>query len=300
MSFCVKKLKKSYNKKVVLNDFDFKVETGKSVGLLGPNGAGKTTFIRCSTGLSKITGGEITFNGLDIKTNFVEYISNISVIFDKSHFYEDLSGRDNLKIVCNLKSCDVALIDKVSIEVGLEKRLDDRVRNYSYGMKKRLQVAASLLGSPKLIFLDETFSGLDINATTSFINMFVKIRKDNVSLVISTHNISVLDKLVDQVYIINNGRVVGFIEEDNIHDKVIEITCTQKELLKLIEHSKIQVELVKEEIDKIFLKVKDSVTMDLMHFIMNTNLKINNVKTLKYLEFYYSELLGEYSNDQIN
>lgn len=299
MSFCVKNLSKRYKKKSILNNLDFEVETGKSVGLLGPNGAGKTTFIRCCNGLSKMNSGEVSFNNINLKTNFVDYISNISVIFDKSHFYDELSGRQNLKMICKLKACDNSFIDNVSTEVGLEKRIDDKVKNYSFGMKKRLQVAASLIGNPQLIFLDEPFNGLDLNSTKCFVNMFEKIKRNNVTLIVSTHNIQVLDKLVDIVYIINDGDIVGVVEEDSIHDKVLEISSSNNGILRMVEQANIQFELINEKSNKFFIRVKSEVLFDVISIIMSSNIKVNDIKTYKYIEYYYSELLGEYSNEQI-
>ncbi|MBI9010354.1 MAG: ABC transporter ATP-binding protein [Tenericutes bacterium] len=297
MGLEIRGISKFYGKKKVLSNVSIDIEEGKSIGLLGPNGAGKTTLIRCCIGLSKQFSGQIVYNNIDIKKDFISYITNISVIYDRSHFYEMISGKCNLEMISRLKCKSIEEVNDVLQYVGLKNRKADKVKKYSLGMKKRLQIAASLIGKPELIFLDEPFSGLDYTSTNAFVKLYQSIKEDNVSLVVSTHNIDVLHKLVDKIYVIFNGEIIGCVLEEEINDEVIIINTSDNSYVNEYKLKELGIVILKKTDKQLKLRLHNFKLKSMLYNVINAD--VNNMKTIKYIEYYYSELIGGFSSEQI-
>ena len=162
----IKGVKKSYKDVEVLKGVDFEVEQGGIFALLGSNGAGKTTMIRIMATLLKADAGSVVINGFDIEKNPGEIRGSISLTGQFAAIDEILTGRENIQMIAKLRHLknpnEVA--DELINRFGMSEAADRRVGTYSGGMKRRIDIAMSLVGNPKIIFLDEPTTGLDPEA----------------------------------------------------------------------------------------------------------------------------------------
>lgn len=212
----VENISKEYKRKSVVKNVSFQCYKGEILGILGPNGAGKTTIIKMLTGLTKSKKGDIFINSYNIKDSFEEAIRNVGAIVETPFLYEYMSGKDNINIfskLYNASDADVSEAIKIS---GLANRLSDKVKVYSLGMKQRLGIAVALLKNPKLLILDEPMNGLDPMGVRD-LREFLKdlVHNNNISILISSHTLSEMEKLCDRVIVIKDGELIG---EINIKD----------------------------------------------------------------------------------
>ncbi|MFP3125490.1 ABC transporter ATP-binding protein [Ectobacillus funiculus] len=206
----VKGLKKVIGKKTLVENISFEVQQGEVFGFLGPNGAGKTTTIRMLVGLIKPTEGKISIAGYDIRKEFRNAMRQVGSIVENPELYTYLTGWENLKQFARMLG-DVTdeRIHEIVRMVHLDKRIHDRVKTYSLGMKQRLGIAQALLGKPKLLILDEPTNGLDpagIRELREFVHHLVQ--EEHMSVFISSHLLSEVQMMCDRVAIINHGKMI--------------------------------------------------------------------------------------------
>jgi len=206
----VSDLSKIIQGRTVVQNVSFNILRGEVFGFLGPNGAGKTTTIRMLVGLIKPSAGSVRINGFDLQRNFTEAIRHVGCIVENPEMYAYLSGRDNLEHFAGMIG-DPAWqrIEDLVRLVGLEQRINDKVKTYSLGMRQRLGIAQALLGDPKLLILDEPTNGLDpagIRELRAFIRKLAT--EEGISVFVSSHLLSEVELLCDRVAIIHQGRMV--------------------------------------------------------------------------------------------
>lgn len=225
----VKNLKKIIGKREIIKDLNFTVKEGEIYGFLGPNGAGKTTTIRMLVGLIAQTSGEIKICGVDITRNKEKALKDVGAVVENPELYKYLSGRENLMQIARIRKVSKQEVEELIKLVGLQDRIDDKVRKYSLGMKQRLGLAAALIGNPKLLILDEPTNGLDPSGIIDFRNIVKSLaRKNNMAVFVSSHILSEVQQLCDKVAFINEGVIKA--EEDM--EKAIY--GTERESLTLI------------------------------------------------------------------
>ena len=228
----VNNLSKSFGKRKVLNNIDFDIYEGDIVGLIGPNGAGKTTLIKTILSLYKYDTGSVKICGFDIKKNLEDALSKTGSIIENPDMYLNISGRKNIEIISLINNIkDKEYIKKIIKFVGLEDRINDKVKKYSLGMKQRLGIACALIKRPKLLILDEPTNGLDPGGIKELRKILKTIsEKENMSILISSHILSEVENICDRIMIINSGKIVSEfgIEEVkykniNLEEKYFEI-----------------------------------------------------------------------------
>ncbi|MDC2866745.1 ABC transporter ATP-binding protein [Bacillus sp. BP-3] len=249
----VRNLKKIIKKKTLVENVSFDIQQGEVFGFLGPNGAGKTTTIRMLVGLITATEGSISIGGYDIKENFCGAMKQIGSIVETPELYTYLTGFENLKQFARmLGGISDERIMEIAKMVHLDERIHDKVKTYSLGMKQRLGIAQALLGSPKLLILDEPTNGLDpagIRELREFVHTLVK--EENMSVFISSHLLSEVQMICDRVAIIHKGKVitVASVEElvKQASDRVEWVVTPLDKAKSLLEDSGEVTELVIEE-----------------------------------------------------
>ena len=266
----IKNLNKSFGKKKILKNVSFNVNEGDILGFIGPNGAGKTTTIKMILGLQSIDSGSVIINGYDIKKNFEKAIEKVGTIVENPDLYMYLSGYDNLKIISNLyKNVDKKRIDEVIKIVRLEARINDKVAKYSLGMRQRLGIAQALLHKPNLLILDEPTNGLDPEGIKELRDIIKSLAvKENVGVVISSHNLSELESFCNKVVIIKNGKIVETNELKNVKnveesyifevDKVSKVSKIINEKIDKIDDNTFKVHINKESIPEIIKKLVEN------------------------------------------
>jgi len=234
----IKNVTKKIGKKVIIDDLTFDVHSGEVFGFLGPNGAGKTTTIKMILGLMSITKGEIYIEGSNVEKDFEKAIARVGGIIENPDLYKYLTGYQNLVHFWRMYP-DVKRerIDEVIKIVGLDKRIHDKIKTYSLGMRQRLGVAQALINSPKLLVLDEPTNGLDpagIHELRTHLRTLAK--EENVAIMVSSHLLSEMELMCDRVGIIQNGKLVGIQDMremlDDVDDSVISLIVTPIEKAK--------------------------------------------------------------------
>ncbi|WP_404469662.1 ABC transporter ATP-binding protein [Sutcliffiella horikoshii] len=208
----IKNVKKVISSKTIINGISMDVMPGEVFGFLGPNGAGKTTTIRMMVGLMGITEGEVLINGYSIKNNFEKAISHVGGIIENPEMYKFLSGYDNLLQYARMLPVPVKKerINEIIKLVGLEKRIHEKVRGYSLGMRQRLGLAQALIHSPALLILDEPTNGLDPAGIREIRTYIRKIaHEEGIAVFVSSHMLSEMQLMCDRIGIIQDGRLVS-------------------------------------------------------------------------------------------
>lgn len=212
-------LNKRFGKKQIISDVSFDINAGEIVGFVGMNGSGKTTIIKLLLNLQHKNSGKVIINGFDNETNYVESIKKVGAIIETPSFYENLSGRKNLKLKLRMyKDINDNDMNEIINLVGLTNRIDEKVSKYSLGMKQRLGIALSLLNNPNLLILDEPTNGLDLEGFTMLRDILKKLQNKGVGILISSHILNELDSICNKVCIIKDGKIVEILTDDYKRD----------------------------------------------------------------------------------
>lgn len=206
----VKGVTKIFGERAAVNNVSFDIREGEIYGLIGKNGAGKTTIIRVITGLAKATSGSVEICGCNIEYDFEDAIKYVGGIIENPELYSYMTGMDNLKYFASLYGkVNKDEIDKIVALLGMENRINDKVKTYSLGMKQRVGICQALLHNPKLLILDEPTNGLDPNGIKEMRMFLKKIAKEKgIAILISSHILSEMELICDRVGIIDNGMIV--------------------------------------------------------------------------------------------
>lgn len=207
----VKDLKKSYKKTEVLKGVDFDVRRGEIFALLGSNGSGKTTIVKILTTLLKKDSGTATVNGFDVaaKPDYVR--RSISLTGQFAAVDEILTGRENLIMIAKLRHLKNPrqVADDLLNRFGLTDAADRRVSTYSGGMRRRLDVAMSLIGKPQIIFLDEPTTGLDPEARIEVWKVVKELADSGTTVFLTTQNLEEAEQLANRIAILHEGKIIA-------------------------------------------------------------------------------------------
>lgn len=209
----VKNLEKKFGDFTAVDKVNFSVDKGDIFAFLGPNGAGKSTSIKIMTTISKATSGKVLVNNFDIDKDQKKVRESIGIIFQDSTLDEDLTAYENLyyhAVLYKIPKEEIRKrIDELLDYVGLLDRKDDYVRNFSGGMRRRVEIARGLLHNPKILFLDEPTLGLDIQTRTFLWNHIKKVNRERgITIFFTSHNLDEAEKIATKVAIIDHGKIL--------------------------------------------------------------------------------------------
>lgn len=211
----VRNLTKRYRGRAAVDDLTFEVSTGTITGFLGPNGAGKTTTIRALTGLIRPDSGEALVGGVPYR-QLVDPIRHVGVFIDGAGFNPAHTARAHLEILATQASVALDRVDYLLELVDLANAADRRTGGFSLGMRQRLGLATALLGDPQLLILDEPSNGLD-PAGIRWMRSFLKeYSTSGRTVFVSSHVLSEMTSLVDDVVVIKDGRLVTHTRADSL------------------------------------------------------------------------------------
>lgn len=220
----VEGLQKRFGKFEALRGVDFEVAEGTVVGLLGPNGAGKTTTIRILATLIRADGGKASIAGYDVAREPQLVRSVIGLTGQYSAVDEDLTGRENLELVGRLgrtskrdaRAKAVALLDMFDLTDAADRLL----KTYSGGMRRRLDLGASLMMTPMVLFLDEPTTGLDPRSRLAMWDVIASLREQGTTIVLTTQYMDEADQLADRISVIDAGRIIAEGTADDLKELV--------------------------------------------------------------------------------
>ncbi|MDR6884052.1 ATP-binding cassette domain-containing protein [Bacillus sp. 3255] len=239
----VKGLIKSYKQHQVLKGVDFEVEKGSIFALLGSNGAGKTTVVKILTTLLQPDGGTAAINGFDVAAKPDHVRQAISLTGQFAAVDEILTGRENLIMIAKLRyfKDPRQVADDLLRRFGLTDAADRRVATYSGGMRRRLDIALSLVGKPQIIFLDEPTTGLDPEARIEVWKIVKELADKGTTIFLTTQYLEEAEQLADRIAILHEGRIIS--------------SGTLSELKKLFPPAKVEYVEKQPTLEEIFLAI---------------------------------------------
>jgi ABC-2 type transport system ATP-binding protein len=218
---------KRYGKLVAVSGVTFRADAGKTIGLLGPNGAGKTTTVSIIAGLLSPDSGEVLIEGKQVKRDTDPVKLKIGLVPQDMALYDQLTARDNLTFFAALYSISGTkakqAIDAALNLVGLSDRASDKVKAFSGGMKRRLNLAAALLHDPQILLLDEPTVGVDPQSRNAIFDNLEALKKLGKTLIYTTHYMEEAERLCDRIVIIDHGKVIADDTLQGLH-KLLPVT----------------------------------------------------------------------------
>jgi ABC-2 type transport system ATP-binding protein len=288
----VSNLTKYYGNLLAVDQISFEVKNQELFGFLGPNGAGKTTTINMLTGITKPTSGKASIAEHDITKEPIKAKELIGVVPDVSGVYDELTAWGNINFSAKLHSVPKEKRKTRARELlelfDLYDRRNDPVGTFSRGMKKRLMIATTLIYEPKIIFLDEPTTGLDVQSSRQIRDLIKEMNKNGTTFFLTTHYIEEADQLCQRIAIINKGKLITVDTPERLKkmvqaENIIEISFNNatdfSEKLKELSPIKNVVRVA----DKFRLYVEDlSETLPLIvDFASHNHLKVTSIITLK-------------------
>ena len=209
----VRDLQKSYGDLIAVDRVSFSARQGTVFGLLGPNGAGKSTTISCLSGLLKPTAGSIRVGGFDLSSDAVKAKASLGIVPQELAIYEDLSARDNLAYwgaAYGLKGNELKQrVDHILNRIGLTDRANDLPKQYSGGMKRRLNFGCGLVHEPAVLLLDEPTVGVDPQSRERLFDLVREEKAKGTCVLYTTHYMEEAEKLCDELAIIDHGKIIA-------------------------------------------------------------------------------------------
>lgn len=207
-------LKKSFRKRLAVDDVSLSLSEGESVGLLGPNGAGKSTTIAMLSTLTPPDSGDVVYRGHTVLTDPSAVRRAMGVVPQEIALYPELTAQENLEFFAGLYSLRGAArksaIDDALELVGLSERRKDVVKGYSGGMKRRLNVAAALLHDPRIVIMDEPTVGIDPQSRNNILETVRRLNRERgLTVLYTSHYMEEVEDLCDRVYIMDHGKVIA-------------------------------------------------------------------------------------------
>jgi ABC-2 type transport system ATP-binding protein len=217
-------LRKTFGSTLAVDDVSFGVEKGQLVGLLGPNGAGKTTTVSMIAGLLTPDSGDVLVGGARLSGDTDPKKRKIGIVPQDLALYDELSARRNLRFFGALYGLSGAVLDTAIATtlqlVGLADRIDDLVKEYSGGMKRRLNLAAGLLHDPDILLLDEPTVGVDPQSRNAIFENLELLKSRGKALLYTTHYMEEVERLADRIVVVDHGKVIADDTLDGLQSRV--------------------------------------------------------------------------------
>lgn len=231
-------VKKCFGDKTVLKDISFSIQKGEVFGLLGPSGSGKTTIMNILTGQIKKTDGNAYILGCNTDNLTSDIYEGIGMVLDRASLFERLSCYRNLAIFAEIHNIEKKQIHKILEMVNLKDQRKTKAYQLSKGMRQRLAIARALIHKPNILFLDEPTNGLDPSNVQNIHDVILSLRKQGVTVFLTTHKMDEAAKLCDNIAIINHGIIMEYGVPSEIcrkynHDNSIDIKLKDGREIKL-------------------------------------------------------------------
>lgn len=203
-------LSRHFGRRKAVSKVSLSLQAGDILGLLGPNGAGKSTLLGMLATLVAPTSGTITYGGTTASAGGAQVRSRIGVLAHELHLYPELTARQNLEFFAQLHGLNDSTLVTTALEsAGLADRGEDQVASFSRGMRQRLALERALLHRPRLVLLDEPFTGLDDRAVRIVAERLKRIAAEGAIVILATHDLDVADGLITRMAVVRSGRLLA-------------------------------------------------------------------------------------------
>ena len=256
-----------------VDNISFNIDKGNIVGFIGPNGAGKSTTIKMLTGIISKTSGEILINGLDPFLNRKKLAYKIGCMFgQKSQLYMHLTVKDSLYLLGSIYDIPKEKlndkINEISEIFEIEEYLDKTVRKLSLGQRMICEIAACILHDPEIIFLDEPTIGLDIIAKLRVREIIKKLNKKGVTIILTSHDVSDVSMLCNNIIVINKGKIIENTSMSNIKEKYLSkkvLKFTYADIIENFDYSSYECTL-KDNVVQVAINTNDTNINDIISY----------------------------------
>ncbi|NQU34728.1 MAG: ABC transporter ATP-binding protein [Bacteroidetes bacterium] len=197
---------------LAVDNISLTVETGEIFGLLGPNGAGKTTTISILCSLLQGTSGDVIINGMNLKSHSNEIKKIIGVVPQDIALFPNLTAFENLRFFGNMYGLKGAILENRIFELleifGLAQKAKQKLKTYSGGMNRRVNLIAGILHTPKILFLDEPTVGIDVQSRTVIMEYLIRLKENGMTIIYSSHHMEEAEKFCSRVAIVDMGKII--------------------------------------------------------------------------------------------
>lgn len=232
----VKEIKKSFKNVEAVKGISLTIDDGEILGLLGPNGAGKSTTISIISTLFPPSSGQVLYKDKDIIKNPKEFRQILGVVPQEIALYPELTGYENLKFfgkVYGLRGKELeGRIEEVLSIIGLNGRAKDPVKNYSGGMKRRLNIGCALLHKPKFLIMDEPTVGIDPQSRNHILETVKSLRDGGMTIVYTSHYMEEVEYLCDRIYIMDHGEIIASGSKEELKELIYDDETTEPPTLE--------------------------------------------------------------------
>ena len=304
----ISKVSKIYkNKFQALDNLTLNINEGEIFALLGPNGAGKSTLINTICGILNFDNGDITVNNFDIKKQYRQARSLIGIVPQELNLeaFETVWNNVNYSRGLYGKPSNHVYIEKLLKELSLWEKKDNKLRELSGGMKRRVLIAKALSHEPKILFLDEPTASVDVELRKDMWEVVKRLKKNGVTIILTTHYIEEAEEIADRVGIINNGKIILVDEKENLIKKLgqkilkIELANSIKEIPTDLKNFNLELNQEKNSLTYIYdTKGKNTGITSLLSEIKNLGIQLKDISTEQSsLESIFLNLVKESENE---
>jgi ABC-2 type transport system ATP-binding protein len=303
-------LSKIFDGRKAVNNVNLTIEEGELFGLLGPNGAGKTTTVAMLSTILPPSNGDAKIDGYDIAHQPKQVRQIIGVVTQEFGLYEDLTAAENLSYFGKLHGVESKKlhqqINRLLRLVQLKDRANDRIKTFSDGMKRRLNLAVALVHRPKVLFLDEPTTGFDPQARLVAWKLIKKLQADGITILLTTHHMDEADYLCDRVAIMDKGKIIAIDSPDKLKHSLGELEAIeiktikppQKLVKKLLKLRSVKKVIHTSEGLRVLTPMADTVLSQVVKSAMDAGVRIDSLNvTQPTLEDVFIKLTGRTLRD---
>lgn len=256
----IKNLDKKYGKIHAVKNLSFDIQKGNVYGILGPNGSGKSTTLGIVLNVVNKTSGSFSWFGGKLETH--DALKKVGAIIERPNFYPYMTAKENLELVCKIKSINYKKVEEKLEIVGLSDRKNSKFKTFSLGMKQRLAIASALLNDPEILILDEPTNGLDPQGIHQIRDIIKQIANQGTTILLASHLLDEVEKVCSHVLVLRYGEMLynGTVEGMTNKSGYFEMVCSDNTLLKKIIIEIFETEKIDEQDGKVIVYFKETIS----------------------------------------
>jgi len=256
----IKNLDKKYGKIHAVKNLSFDIQKGNVYGILGPNGSGKSTTLGIVLNVVNKTSGSFSWFGGKLETH--DALKKVGAIIERPNFYPYMTAKENLELVCKIKSINYKKVEEKLEIVGLSDRKNSKFKTFSLGMKQRLAIASALLNDPEILILDEPTNGLDPQGIHQIRDIIKQIANQGTTILLASHLLDEVEKVCSNVLVLRYGEMLynGTVEGMTNKSGYFEMICSDNTLLKKIIIETFETEKIDEQDGKVIVYFKETIS----------------------------------------